>query len=516
MSNYKNKYFKYKSKYLQLKNIHEGGRVDCRKVYKNVIGTCWAVAILTIFTFCQATSNQLETIMKSYKPLSISWYNPFINITDSKNKFIAEIINKVKSDPQLYNLFPDYIFTFPNSLFLINILDKIIDRYYSKILEFNYTEKPLGTMDKQNPIRCELVIAQNFKNLFPSLLKTDNNNYGSKIHHQYLFSNLLTIFFLGFKVSFKNYYNNFNSLIFDIDNDLGILIYIEGHICCLYICNGVEKYYNDNDKKVYDCEWIKLLKESTSDLYVELGQKLRLINVDSYEYKKNLKKVICLTVISKHVKDSSLDIEIKKILKFTDFEPIDFKDIILQMMLFQYYYFDKNNYIKASEFARLAADQGNAVAQTNLGIMYYKGQGVQQDYEEAARLYRLAVDQGYAAAQTNLGIMYYNGLGVQQDYYEAVRLYRLAVDQGNAVAQTELGFMYYNGLVVQQDYEEAARLYSLAAYQGNATAQTNLGGMYFIGQGVPQNYNEAKSLFTLAEKQGNVIAKDNLEKLKFE
>ena len=41
--------------------------------------------------------------------------------------------------------------------------------------------------------------------------------------------------------------------------------------------------------------------------------------------------------------------------------------------------------------------------------MYEHGEGVPQDYAEAVRWYRLAADQGYASAQYNLGVMYNNG-----------------------------------------------------------------------------------------------------------
>jgi len=62
-SNYK-KYLIYKNKYLELKN-QKGGISFCEKAYKNLYGTCWAVAIQTMFTFGQATSNDLKTVMKS-------------------------------------------------------------------------------------------------------------------------------------------------------------------------------------------------------------------------------------------------------------------------------------------------------------------------------------------------------------------------------------------------------------------------------------------------------------------
>lgn len=50
----------------------------------------------------------------------------------------------------------------------------------------------------------------------------------------------------------------------------------------------------------------------------------------------------------------------------------------------------------------------------------------------------MAADQGYAVALTNLGWMYTCGLGVEKDYVEAVRLYRLAAEQGNNRAMNNL------------------------------------------------------------------------------
>jgi hypothetical protein len=82
----------------------------------------------------------------------------------------------------------------------------------------------------------------------------------------------------------------------------------------------------------------------------------------------------------------------------------------------------------------LAADQGHAEAQYNLGVMYYKGQGVPQDYAEAVKWYRLAADQGYAEAQYNLGVMYGKGQGVPQNYAEAYVWSSVAVAGGYAGA----------------------------------------------------------------------------------
>ena len=105
------------------------------------------------------------------------------------------------------------------------------------------------------------------------------------------------------------------------------------------------------------------------------------------------------------------------------------------------------------------AAQGEAEAQNNLGLRYYKGQGVPQDDAEALKWFRLAAAQGNASAQTSLGVMYSQGNGVPQDYAAALKWYRLAAAQGDAKAQFNVGFMYYEGLGVPQDQAMALNLY---------------------------------------------------------
>ena len=62
--------------------------------------------------------------------------------------------------------------------------------------------------------------------------------------------------------------------------------------------------------------------------------------------------------------------------------------------------------------------------------MYRNGTGVPQDYAEAVRWYRLAADQGYAMAQFNLGLMYTKGEGVPPDLVLAHVWFNLSAAQG--------------------------------------------------------------------------------------
>lgn len=119
---------------------------------------------------------------------------------------------------------------------------------------------------------------------------------------------------------------------------------------------------------------------------------------------------------------------------------------------------------------QLAAEQGDADAQFNLGVRYVNGRGVSQDDQQAMTWYRQAAKKGHAKAQFNLGVAYANGQGVPQDYGQAVAWYRQAAEQGHADAQFALGGMYYGGEGGPQDYLQAYAWLSVAAANGAVDA----------------------------------------------
>jgi TPR repeat protein len=66
----------------------------------------------------------------------------------------------------------------------------------------------------------------------------------------------------------------------------------------------------------------------------------------------------------------------------------------------------KGDHATELQILRPLAEQGNALAQLGLGVMYASGQGVPQDYAQAVVWYRKAAEQGDADAQTLVGLMY--------------------------------------------------------------------------------------------------------------
>jgi TPR repeat protein len=149
--------------------------------------------------------------------------------------------------------------------------------------------------------------------------------------------------------------------------------------------------------------------------------------------------------------------------------------------------YERGDYATAYRLIKSLAEQGNAKAQFNLGLMYKKGEGVPQDYTETMKWYRKAAEQDLADAQYNLGVMYHEGEGVPQEYTEAMKWFQKAAEQEYAKAQYNLGVMYHEGEGVPQDYTETMKWSRKAAEQGLADAQYFLGVMYGKGQGVPQD-----------------------------
>ena len=160
------------------------------------------------------------------------------------------------------------------------------------------------------------------------------------------------------------------------------------------------------------------------------------------------------------------------------------------------------DYPTAVSKLRPIAAQGDARAQSLLGVLYANGLGVPQDLVLARQWWEKAAAQGDADAQIGLGLLYSKGEGVPQDYVQARQWYEKAAAQGKAIAQISLGTLYAYGYGTPKDYQQAARWFRFAADQGDALAQMKLGVMYERGDGVSQDIVEAYKWYTLAEANG--------------
>ena len=164
----------------------------------------------------------------------------------------------------------------------------------------------------------------------------------------------------------------------------------------------------------------------------------------------------------------------------------------------------RKNYNAALAAYKQASSLGNNDAQNKIGIFYYKGSGVEKNYDTATVWFRKANKGGW--------VDYMKGKNayLKDDYSEALRWYLKSAEQGNSFAQVNLGSMYYAGDGVAQDYKEAVNWFYKAAVQGLASAQSNMGVMYERGNGVAQDYHEAINWYLKAADQDDVSAQNKL------
>jgi len=126
----------------------------------------------------------------------------------------------------------------------------------------------------------------------------------------------------------------------------------------------------------------------------------------------------------------------------------------------------RKEYSAALNLLTPLAEQGDARAQSYLGLIYEKGYSVHRNFTEAVKWYSLAANQGEAEAQSNLGYLYERGLGVPKDMKEANRLFRLAANQNEGIAQYSLGVSYGTGDGIQRDDVQSYMWISLSRNGG--------------------------------------------------
>jgi hypothetical protein len=99
--------------------------------------------------------------------------------------------------------------------------------------------------------------------------------------------------------------------------------------------------------------------------------------------------------------------------------------------------YQKGDYVGAAKEWRPLAEEGDATAQFNLGLLYLDGHGVPQNPGEAATWFRRAAEQDYPQAQHNLGAMYGSGQGVKRDLVQAYKWLNICAAKGNSGCVTQ-------------------------------------------------------------------------------
>jgi TPR repeat protein len=121
-----------------------------------------------------------------------------------------------------------------------------------------------------------------------------------------------------------------------------------------------------------------------------------------------------------------------------------------------------------------SAQSGDAKAQFELGVMYFKGFGMPQDYMKALDFFEKASNQGHERAKEYIPKTYFalgsdyfsEDAGERQDDQEAFKWFSKAAELGHAQSQYIVGLMYYFGEGIPKDESKGVQLIKQSAQNG--------------------------------------------------
>ncbi len=211
--------------------------------------------------------------------------------------------------------------------------------------------------------------------------------------------------------------------------------------------------------------------------------------------------------------------------------------------------YQRGEFATALQHWNKLAEEGDPVAQYNVGVMYDEGTGVDRDPAKVVAWWSKAADQGHVMAQHNLALvfiehggeedfgtaaywlkraaaddfvpsqytlakLYATGLGIEKDDARAFALFLKAGNAGFVKAQYNLGKIYRDGIGVEADSGVSVDWFRKAAEQGYAKAQEKLATRFARGIGVKSDVTEALKWAILATRQGRTSAQKILNDLR--
>ncbi|MBQ7776015.1 MAG: sel1 repeat family protein [Lachnospiraceae bacterium] len=159
---------------------------------------------------------------------------------------------------------------------------------------------------------------------------------------------------------------------------------------------------------------------------------------------------------------------------------------------------------KCLPWFELGSKWGGGSATEQLGLLYFEGEFVTQDYDKAIELFTLAINQGEKHAYFNLGDTH----RIVGNYSKAKYFLEKSIEISKVYyAYILLGILYEDGNGVEQNLQKAFNMYHLA-YQHDIVEDGafNMGRMYFYGRGVPEDNIKAHQMFIEALEAGIVEA----------
>lgn len=153
---------------------------------------------------------------------------------------------------------------------------------------------------------------------------------------------------------------------------------------------------------------------------------------------------------------------------------------------------------KALIYAQKGKVQGSVSAYYTLGVMYARGEGVDENKDKALEYLTYAANREYVDAQQWLGILYTN-----KDKTLSAQWYKKAADNGGVFGISNTGINYLSGNGLPVDNEKALLYFLKGVDRDDAECLYYAGLMYRRGWGCNQDLTKAKELLSKSAAQGN-------------
>ena len=142
------------------------------------------------------------------------------------------------------------------------------------------------------------------------------------------------------------------------------------------------------------------------------------------------------------------------------------------------------------------------------------------DFETAFREFTAAAEDGLSLAQYNLGILYFTGQGVSKNLKEAFKWTKAAAEQGHLNAQFNLGSLYLDGQGTERDVSKGIDWFILAAKDGHGNSAYSLAKIFQTGDSVGSDQVQAHAWAALSEAnehpEGNLLKNEITESMSTE
>lgn len=168
--------------------------------------------------------------------------------------------------------------------------------------------------------------------------------------------------------------------------------------------------------------------------------------------------------------------------------------------------FKSGDFKTAHDPLAYACTNGQANACRYHGMIFERGNGVEQDFTRASKLYEQSCQGGDGAGCQLRGHLARNGRGQDRDLKQAFGFYERACDAGDGVGCAAAGDMMYGGQGVAESMGGAIKFFERACERDQLVACLNAGELLFDPTGAPEQNQRAVAVLTRGCEQGNADA----------